>query len=112
MVRRIPATKMVPLLDLPVVLAATANATVPFPLPLAPDETVIQPTLLTAVQPHPVGAVTAMPPVPPLAVNSLRGADTEYEQPPAAPDCVTEKLRPAIVIVPLRGVVRGFTATV
>ncbi len=44
------------------------KATVPFPLPLAPLVTVSQDVLLlTPVQAHPAGAVTAVDPVPPPA---------------------------------------------
>jgi hypothetical protein len=37
---------------------------VPFPLPLAPEVTVIQALLLTADQAHPAPAVTPMDPLP------------------------------------------------
>ena len=55
---------------MPFGLAATLNATVPLPLPLAPLVTVIQLVLLlTAVHAHPAGAVTAVDPVPPPAAT-------------------------------------------
>jgi len=48
--------------------AAALNATVPVPLPLAPLVTVSHEVLLlTPVHAHPVGAVTAVDPVPPPA---------------------------------------------
>jgi hypothetical protein len=50
----------------PAVFAATEYVTVPLPEPLAPDTTLIQLAVLTAVQAHPVSEVTftvALPPV-------------------------------------------------
>ena len=49
----------VPVRGVVAVLAATARATVPLPLPVAPPVTVIQDAVLAAVQPQPVGLVTA-----------------------------------------------------
>jgi hypothetical protein len=49
------------------VLAAALKATVPAPLPLAPDVTVSHAALLLAVQAQPLGAVTVTVPLPPLA---------------------------------------------
>ena len=51
----------------PPVLAATLNATEPFPLPLAPEVTVTHPGLLPAVQAQPLPADTATVPDPPDA---------------------------------------------
>jgi hypothetical protein len=51
------------------VFAATENCVVPLPLPLAPDVTVIQASLLPAVQAQPAWAVMATEPDPPLAVK-------------------------------------------
>jgi hypothetical protein len=48
---------------------ATANATVPFPLPPLP--TVSQVALLTGVQAQSVGALMLMLPFPPAAVNAV-----------------------------------------
>ena len=59
-----PATVRVPVLDEVVVLAATEKAVVPLPLPLLPEDMVIQVALLEAVQEQPVGAVTLTFPVP------------------------------------------------
>jgi hypothetical protein len=56
----------VPLRAAPV-LAATANATVPFPDPEAPLEIVIHGTLDVAAQAQPLFAVTPTLPFPPLA---------------------------------------------
>ena len=58
-----------PVRDVVVVLAATLNATVPVPEPLAPLVIVIQPTLLEAVHAQPPGLVTVNEPVPPPATT-------------------------------------------
>ena len=61
---------IVPVRALVVGLADALNATVPFPLPLAPLVTVNHDVLLlTPVHAHPVGAVTAVDPVPPPATT-------------------------------------------
>ena len=61
------AIAIVPVRAAPV-LAATVNITVPFPLPVAPDVTVIQGTVLLADHAHPDGDVTAIGvPGPPAA---------------------------------------------
>ena len=49
------------------VLAATVKPTVPFPLPVAPDEIVMNVALLVAVHAQPEPAVTGTEPVPPAA---------------------------------------------
>jgi len=54
---------------LAVVFAVTLNATLPAPLPLAPDVTVSQAAPLLAVQAQPLGEVTATEPVAAAAVN-------------------------------------------
>jgi len=65
-----PAIVSVPLREVPFGFAATLNATVPPPLPLAPLVTVNQPVLLlTPVHAQPANAVTVVDPVPPAAVN-------------------------------------------
>ena len=65
-----PAIVNVPLRCDELVLAAALNATVPFPLPLAPLVTVNHDVLLlTPVHAHPAGAVTAVDPVPPPATT-------------------------------------------
>ena len=57
------------------VLAATENATVPLPVPLAPDVIVIHGALLVAVHAHPLVAVTVTEPVPPpTAMSADEGA--------------------------------------
>jgi hypothetical protein len=51
------------------VFAATANATVPFAVPVDPDVIVMKAELLTAVHAHELPAVTATDPVPPSGGN-------------------------------------------
>ena len=66
-----PPIVTVPVLWLDVELDATDKLTVPFPFPLPPAVTVIQPTLLVADQEQPLGAVTfvlALPPLAPIVV--------------------------------------------
>ena len=63
---------MVPVRAAPV-FAATLNATVPLPLPLAPAVTVIHAALPLAVQLHPSPAVTATVPVSPGAASDASG---------------------------------------
>lgn len=88
--------------------AATLKVTDPLPLPLAPALMVIHGALLEAVQLQPVAAVTVMVPEPaPYAtladVGEIVGAHT--------PACVTVKVFPAMVSVPLRLVVPVLAAT-
>jgi hypothetical protein len=65
-VKIFPPAVMVPLLAGPV-LACTEYETVPFPLPFAPPVTVIQGSLLWAVQTHPAPVMTIKSPEPPEA---------------------------------------------
>ena len=58
-----PATVKVPVLEAPV-LALTEKATVPLPVPLAPEVIQIQLSLLFAVQAQPLPAVTDTLPLP------------------------------------------------
>jgi hypothetical protein len=80
------------------------------PLPFAPAVTVIQASLLTAVQLHPVPAVTVTEPV--VAVDDVRfdevGAIVNVQ---GAPAWVTVKVWPAMVNVPVRDVVPVLAAT-
>ena len=62
-----PAMMRVPLRAAPL-LAAMASVTVPFPVPLVPDGMVMNTELLTAVQPHVLGAVTVTVDAPPDAL--------------------------------------------
>src|SRR5690349_12499774 len=89
--------------------AATVKPTVPLPDPVAPLVTVIQGSLLTAVQLQPVAAVTPLEPVPPAAVKDCVLGEIAGEQVAAA--CVTVKVAPAIVSVPVRLDATVFAAT-
>ena len=64
-----PAIVIVPVLEDVLLFDPTEKLTVPLPEPLAPDVMVIQVALLTAVQLHPVVAVTLTVPVPPEEVH-------------------------------------------
>jgi hypothetical protein len=66
-----PATVSVPVRWLVVVFAATEYPTEPFPLPFAPDVTVIQDAELDAVQLHPEVVVTATMPVFAVAATDV-----------------------------------------
>jgi len=63
-----PAIVRVPVRAAPA-FAATANATVPLPLPVAPDVMVIHGALLLAVHAQPAVVVTSELPVPPAAAT-------------------------------------------
>jgi hypothetical protein len=71
------------------VCAATENCTTPGPEPLAPTVTVIQVSLLAAVQAQPVAVVTLTEPDPPLAPMFCEVGLMLNEQPLA---CVTVKV--------------------
>ena len=71
---------------------------------------VIQPTLLVADQPQPVPAVT--PTVPVAATDVVRFDEAGLiVNVHGAPACVTVKVCPPIVIVPVRDVVPALAAT-
>ena len=73
-------------------------------MPLPPEVTVIHVSLLTTVQVQLLDdAVTLTLPVPPLELKDLLVGEMEYVQ--EIPSCVTVKVCPAIVIVPVRGLV-------
>jgi hypothetical protein len=78
---------------------ATLYCTVPLPLPLPPDVTVIQDALLPAVHGQPPPAVTDTLPVPPPAGAFAFVGEIEIEQPLA---WLTVNVWPAIVSVPDR----------
>ena len=81
------------------------------PLPEAPAVTVNQlVALLTAVQLQPVPAVTVTVPVAATDVVKLDDVG-EMVKVQGAPACVTVKVWPPIVIVPVRDVVLAFAAT-
>jgi len=81
---------------------ATANPTVPFPLPVEPDVTVIHGALLLAVHVHPVAVVTFEVPDPPSAGTVWLDGAIEYVQGAETPTCVTVNVCPAMVSVPVR----------
>ena len=60
--------------------SATRNVTFPFPLPLAPEVTVIHGALLVALQLHDEGAETEDVTSPPWSDNDLLDGLIEYEQ--------------------------------
>ena len=106
-----PAIVSVPVRVAAVRLVATMKATVPFPLPGPGLMTAIHATLLAASHSHAEGAVTVVLPNPPSATNhpvvdEIDGLQTLGEV------CVTVKIVPAIVNVPVRTVVPVFGATV
>lgn len=61
-----PPTVTVPVREEVLELIEAEKFTLPFPLPLLPERIEIQPAVLEAFQEHPLGAVTAIVPVPPL----------------------------------------------
>jgi hypothetical protein len=78
-------------------------------VPVPPAVTVIQASLLVAVQPHPVDALTVTTLEPPEAaavVDVGESADTHE-----TPAWVIVNVCPPIVIVPIRDVVFVFAAT-
>ena len=84
----------------------------PLPLPDAPAVTVIQPALLTADHVQPAPAVTVMLPAPPAAAGEALLGEIEYVQGGGVvPACVTVKVCPAAVIVPVRELVAELAAT-
>ncbi len=91
------------------VLAAAATVTVPGPEPLAPAVTVSQELLLVAFQPQAPGAVTEMSVLSPAVANAFDAGEIVSLQ--EMPVCVTVKLTPAIVSVPVLVVVDVFAST-
>ena len=91
------------------VLGATVKLTEPVPEPVAPALTVIQVTLLTAVQEQPVVVVTVVDASAPAAGTDWVEGEIENEHP--AGSCVTENVCPPTVSVPVRGLVLALAAT-
>lgn len=104
-----PAIVSVPVRIDATVFGAVSNVTEPLPDPLAPLVTVIHEALLVAVQLQPVATVTLLLPLPPLAVTDCVVGEIDGEHEAAA--CVTVKVAPAIVIVPVRVDATVFAAT-
>ena len=73
-----PPAVIVAVREAVLVFVATENATVPFPLPLAPEVTVTHAAELVAVHGHPDEAVTEKLPVPPLAATDWLVGDNVY----------------------------------
>jgi hypothetical protein len=83
-----------------VVFASALKVTVPLPVPLDPAVTVTQLAPLVAVHAQPEIVVMATLPVPPTTATACVNGEILDEQ--LRPDCVTVKVLPAIVSVPLR----------
>jgi hypothetical protein len=83
--------------------------TEPLPLPVAPALTVIHGALLAAVQAQPLPAVTVTEPVPAADVTLAEAEEIVGAHGVAA--CVTVKVLPAIVSVPVRDMEPVFAAT-
>ena len=90
-------------------LAATAKVTLPLPEPLLPAVTVIQASVLTAVQAHPGAAATAKVPVAAFAAAAwLLGVRVIVQ---LAPSWLTRAVTPFSVMSPCREEAVGFGAT-
>jgi len=104
-----PAIVNVPVRLEATVFAAMLNVAEPLPDPVAPPVSVIHGALLTAVQLHPVAALTLLLPLPPAAVTDCVVGVIDGEHEAAA--CVTVNVAPAIVSVPVRLEATVFAAT-
>jgi hypothetical protein len=106
-----PAIVIVPLRTAVLGFGATLNVTVPLPVPLAGESSVIhEGTDVVAVQLQPVPAVTAMlSTIPACPMEMLAGSTLNVHSRPA---WLTMKVRPAIVIVPKRAAPPEFAASV
>lgn len=94
-----PIVRVAERADVPV-FAAIENATVPLPLPLAPEVIVTQGSGVVAVHAQLPGAVTATVPFPPDAATACDAGVIVTSHDMAA--CVTVNVIPAIVSVPVR----------
>jgi hypothetical protein len=99
---------MVPVRGVVLGFAATLYDTVPAPVPLAPPVTVIHDAWLAAVHGQPVAAVTAIVPAVAEALTDAPVGAIWLVQ--TAPACVTLKVCPPIVTVPVRLAVPAFAA--
>jgi hypothetical protein len=95
----LPAVETVALREFEDVFAVAVTVTVPLPDPDAPDETVSHDAVVDDVQPQPEAAVTVIVAAPPPAATDALVGDTVGVHVPA---CVTVKVDPAIVSVPVR----------
>ena len=105
-----PAIVSVPVRGDVAVFAAIENATVPLPLPLAPDVMVSQASLLVAVQLQPAAVVTLLLLELAAAPGVSVVGDTVNVHGGGAPAWVTVTVWPAMVSVPVRGDVPVFAA--
>ncbi len=92
------------------VFAAMEKATVPVPLPLAPEVMVSQGSLLVAVQLQPAAVVTVLLPEVAAAPGVSDVGETVKVHGGGAPDWVTVTVWPAMVSVPVRGEVAVFAS--
>ena len=96
--------------DALLVFAVTVYATFPLPVPLVPTLTVIQASLLFAVQLHPAPAVTTTDPLAPIdAVNVKETGEIAATH--DMPAWVTVKLCPATIRVLVREAALMLAAT-
>jgi hypothetical protein len=103
-----PAIVNIPVRTAEVVFAATLKVTVPFPVPVAPPVMVIQATELVAVQLQPPLAVTAtLFVIASAPIDRLVGEMLKLQ----AAAWVTENVRPATTMVPVRESVLMLAAT-
>jgi hypothetical protein len=103
-----PATVRVPVRGSVAAFAAMVKATVPLPLPLAPEVIVSQESLLVAVQLQPAIVVTVAALDPPVAAGFTVVGDTVNTH--GAPCWLTVTVWPATVKVPVRGDEEVFAA--
>ena len=105
-----PATERVPVRGEALVFVATLEVTVPLPEPDDPEVIVIHEVDVEADHEQPVGAVTeTVAVVAPEASDTVVGATLNVQ---GAPACVTVKVWPAMVRVPVRPLVELLAATV
>jgi len=108
-----PPTVNVPVRGVVSLLAATENCTVPLPVPEAPAVIDSHGTLAVAAHAQPVPANRFTDPVALDALTDCELADREYVHGvDDTPDCVTIKVWPAIVAVPVRAAEDPFAAAV
>ncbi len=108
-VRVLPPTDTVPVRAAVPAFVATVYESEPLPVPVAPVVIVIHALLLVVVQPQPVAALTVTTPEAP---DEATVADVgEIAETQVAPACVTVKVLPPIVSVPVRDDVVVFAAT-
>jgi hypothetical protein len=100
----------VPARDSVAVFASMEKATVPLPLPLTPEVIVSHESLLVAVQLQPAAAVTLLLLEVAVAGGFSDVGETLNVQGAGAPACVTVTACPAMVSVPVRGVVAVLAA--